>query len=242
MPKINEITTSNPFYVHIKPWEAKDRTEITRDDKKYFTPCESLGFTELPQVNHIFKNPTEEQKKIFHDRWVNELVKDETKKYEYFETIISSGYTEEQAKSIIEFSIQDSIRAKDYADVNEKYGGIASNWMTAATALGGLRQLYSDPESAPTFICHTLNLAYFLTRNLRGYYQYHVYNSPGDDFDMNRYQADVYGSKIPGTLANTAFFTETKINPIVLTLSSFLPYRYQDSIASILSLPNLFLC
>ncbi|OGI06309.1 MAG: hypothetical protein A3F80_04770 [Candidatus Melainabacteria bacterium RIFCSPLOWO2_12_FULL_35_11] len=58
---------------------------------------------------------------------------------------------------------------------------------------------------------------------------------------MNRYQADVYGSKIPGTLANTAFFTETKINPIVLTLSSFLPYRYQDSIASILSLPNLCL-
>ncbi len=239
MPRVNEITTSNPFYTHIRPGEAKDRDELIRDDKKYFTPVESLGFTDFPKAIHFFKNPTEEQKKIFHEKWVHELVKDETKEDEFIEALISSSYTKEQAKSILHFAKYNAIRAKDYALVNEKYGGIASNWMTAATTLGVLRQLYEDPDSDPDFIAHTLNISYFVTRSLRGYYQYHVYNSPGDDLDMNRYQADVYGSKIPGALANTAFFTETKINPVILTLSSLLPYRYQDSVASVLSLPNL---
>ena len=241
MPKVNATTTSKPFYTHIKPWETKDRSEITRDDKEYFTPQESFGFTDLPQANHIFKNPTDEQKKIFHEKFVHELIADiNGNKYsECIEALISSGYTEEQAKSIIYFSQLNAKRAKKYASVNEKYGGIASNWMTAATTLGVLRQLYDDPDSDPDFIAHTLNISYFVTRSLRGYYQYHVYNTPGDDLDMNRYQADVYGSKIPGAFANTAFFTETKINPVILTLSSLLPYRYQDSVASVLSLPNL---
>ena len=241
MPRVNEITTSNPFYTHIKPWEAKDRDELTRKDKENFTPIESKGFVDLLQVNDLFSNPTPEQKKIFHKKWVNEVTSDKTGNEEdkCIKALISSGYTEEQAKSIICSSRLNALRARNYAIFNEKYGGIASNWMTAATTLGVLRQLYEDPDSDPDFIAHTLNLSYFVTRSLRGYYQYHVYNSSGDDLDMNRYQADVYGSKIPGALANTAFFTETKINPIVLTLSSLLPYKYQDSIASVLSLPNL---
>lgn len=243
MPRVNEITTSNPFYTHIKPWEAKDRDEIKREDKENFTPTESLGFAEHPQANHFFKNPTEEQKKIFHEKWINELVEDESgkKRNKYIGVLINSGYTGNQAEPVIDFSVENATRAKNYALVNEKYGGIASKWMTAATLLGVLRQLYEDPDSDSDLVSHTLSFAYFLTRSLRGYYQYHVYNSPGDDLDMNRYQSDVYGSKIPGTLANAAFFTETKINPVVLTLSSLLPYKYQDSVAGVLSLPNLCL-
>ena len=241
--KINEITTPNSFYRHIYPWLAKYRDKVTRSDKEHFIPIESKGSENLVKVEDLFNNPTEEQRRIFHKKWIHELFcganqKDKVKLFRG--ELIKAGFTVEQAELIIEFSYDNATRAKSWATDNEKKGKIASNYMNVAVILGFIRSLVMDSDKSDVSVFENLiNIAFGFSSGMRGYYQYSLYGRDDDEAAMNIYQSDIYGNKIAGSLGKSAVFCETKLNPYILTLSGLLPARFQDPVIGISLLPNL---
>ena len=241
--RINEITTPNSFYRHIFPWRAKYRGEIRRSDKGQFIPIESKGSENLVKVDDLFKNPTDEQRGIFNDKWISQIISEHggIEKYQVckFE-LEKSGLTSEEAISVLDFSVNNARRAKDWAIDNEKKGKIASNYMNVAIILGLIRNLVMDTDRSDVSVFENLiNIAFGFTSGMRGYYQYSLYGRDDDEAAMNIYQSDIYGNKIAGFLGKSAVFCETKLNPFILTLSGLLPARYQDPVFGLALLPNL---
>ena len=241
--KINEITTPNSFYRHIHPWLAKYRSQITRSDKEHFITIESKGSENLVQVEDLFHNPTDEQRRIFHKKWISEIVSDQSgiEKFQVCKSELEkSGLTSEQAVSAIVFSANNARRARDWATDNEKKGKIASNYMNVAVILGFIRSLVMDPDKSDVSVFENLiNIAFGFSSGMRGYYQYSLYGRDDDEAAMNEYQGDIYGNQIACKLGKSAVFCETKLNPYILTLSGLLPARFQDPVIGLSLLPNL---
>lgn len=233
---IDQNCQLNAFHRNIFNARPKQPHEITKSDSENYTPRESKGFEEGFTAKDLFENPTDEDKKTFHERWVNEIAADIKPQEEFREYLIDRGYSEEQSEQIVYSGIEGIARQKSWSKVNEETGKEAFNLVNGIIGLGVVKELL-DNESVPKIIRTAVGLAYGACRGRRNYLQNFLYDRPDDDAAMNRYQADVYDNKVAGVLANAATFTEMKINSWALPLVELLPEKFKEPAKKLLTLP-----
>lgn len=229
----------NIFYRSLFDTKIKLSPKLTKEDLEKPLPEGVKIQNELVLASDLFKNPTEEQKKIFNEFWINDLKVDRTneKINTYRLKLEENGCSKEEASEIVRYSNSNIDRIKDWAEVNEHYGNIGSAASTGTIALGVVKYLL-DNESTPKILRTAVDLAYGVSRGTRSYTQYTVYNLEDDDAGLNRFQAKYYGNKVDGTLANASTFTETKINSWAYALVELFPERYSAPLKKLLSLPT----
>ena len=232
-------SASNIFYRSLFGAKVKSPSELTKEDLEKPLPEGIKIQNELVLAKDLFESPTEEQKKIFNEFWVNDAILDVSgEKHDLQKSLlIESGHSNEQADSILDFSEQNVYRAIDWAEANEYYGNIGSIASTGTIALGVAKHLL-DHESTPKLLRTAVNLAYGATKSTRSYTQYTTYNREDDDAGLNRFQAEYYGNKVDGVLANASTFTETKINSWAYALVELLPEKFSAPIKKLLALPT----
>ena len=233
---INQNCQLNAFYRNIFNARPKQLSEVTKSDLENYTPKESKGFDENITASDLFQNPTDEDKKMLNERWVNDLHSQNNNKEEARNYLIDKGYSEEQSAAVITYGITSVARQQEWSKANEETGKTASNLVNGIIGLGVAKELL-DHESVPKVIRTIASLAYGACRGTRNYLQNFLYNRPDDDAAMNRYQADIYDNKVAGALANAATFTEMKINSWALPLVELLPEKFKDPAKKLLTLP-----
>ena len=232
---IDHIRLNNTFYNPINNW--KHNVNPTREDKENIDHKGRKGFGDAVTAEDIFDNPTEEDKQLFHEAWVNEL-RSERKSFEEFDDhLANKGFDSDQGYKVLANSIQNSVRAKSWAEENEKRCKVASDSMTASIVCGITNNVL-DSESIPSVIRHGVNLAQGIAQGTRAYNQYSTYNRPDDDVALNVFEGTALGNKLSSALGQTTAIAETKIKPWAMVLTSFLPEPYRTSTRQILTLPN----
>ena len=232
---IDHIRLNNSFYNPVNNW--KHNATPTREDKENIDHKGRKGFGDAVTAEDIFDNPTEEDKKIFNKTWAKEATNSETVAIEKFEHLLNKGLSEEQAFEVIQQSIKNQQRAKNWAEENEKKCKLASDAMTASIACG-IASNVLDSESIPSVIRHGVNLAQGIAQGTRAYNQYSVYNRPDDDASLNRFEADYYGNNLSASLANDTTFMETKVKSWGMAVTAFLPEPFRTSVRQLITLPN----
>lgn len=174
-------------------------------------------------------------------KWINELYEGKISYGKLIQAIQSQGFTEEEAKEILDEAIYHSERSSDWALANEKYGGIAANSALVAACLGVLKTVVEGSESTPPFIKNVIGILHGGACASRGYFQYgYVYGRKIDDEKAkNNYEGEFYGNTLSSTFADLAYIFESKINLIPLPLLGLTSEETQKTISSLLSLMNI---
>ena len=233
---VTPINTKNHFYNRFLGPGPIKKEEITEKHRTSFIPIESKGWEHPITAFDLFENPTEEDKEMFDRYWVNKIVSGEKLNSEYIEHLVKKGYSQEQAKYIISFAVNDVPRRVKWAQFNETNGKRASLAVNATIVLGIIKQLL--PDSASKIFKTLINLAYGVTRSLRNFFQYSTYNRPDDDVSMNRYQSELYNNKASGWHGILSGLTELKVNSWALTLIELIPEQVKIIVRNILLLPS----
>src|SRR3989338_4072397 len=124
---IDQNCQLNAFYRNIFNARPKQPSEITKSDLESYTPKESKGFDESITAVDLFQNSTEQDKKLFDDKWVAHVVSEPEDEETYAASLIKHNYSQEAAEAIIDYSIDNSERQKSWSKVNEETGKEASN-------------------------------------------------------------------------------------------------------------------
>lgn len=219
---VDQMKLTNSFYRSICPWRDKPQNGITREDKEHLSPPGRKGFEHSVTAEDIFINPTEEDKKIFHNKWVNEIYAGKKSQDELIAYLLKREFTEEQAQEIINNSLDNVDRQKDWSEYNETNGKTASQLMNGAIALGIASKLL-DSESVPKTLRTVVNFTHGAALGARSKYQGSIYNSRDDDASKNRFEAEMYGGEAVGKMANGAMIVETKVRFWAQPLVELLP-------------------
>ncbi|MBI3591020.1 MAG: hypothetical protein HY094_06570 [Candidatus Melainabacteria bacterium] len=234
MPKVQD----SAIFSHPKKLFQKANTKA---EVEIFKPREFKYGTERISFTDIYKSQARsiepEQLEKNNNNWIKEIYLNKHFYKEYIDCLKTDGFTEIEAKNILDQTIYHFNRAKSSATAQESLGKIASHATTVNIILCLAKHLL-DSNPAPRLLHTVINLTYGFTKSIRSYFQYSIYNRPDDDAAMNRYQADVYGNEVSGKLATASTFTEIKINSWAYTLAELLPEEYGTPVKKILSLPT----
>lgn len=233
----NSVTQVSPFSKLPLASQVKTKEQITRADLE--SPRLGKGWSDLVQVDDLFHNPNEEQKNTFCKRWLPIAMLDKTgeKEKDCLLRLIESGYTKEQAESIIEYSYRNVDRAKESAIANNHFGRIASYAASGSILFGVIKHLF-DFESHPV-VKTVIGFAQGVAKSIRSFIMYgKIYNREDDDASLNRYLAEKYGNKISGHMAKAAVTTETAINTWAYPLVELLPENLGEAAKKIISNVN----
>ena len=232
---IDHIRLNNTFYNSVNNW--KHNATPTREEKEEINHKGRKGFGDAVTAEDIFDNPTEEDKKTFNKKWINELRSGKKPLETFYDHLVNKGFDGDQSRNILVNSATNQARAKSWAEENEKRCKVASDSMTASIVCGITNNVL-DSESIPSVIRHGVNLAQGIAQGTRAYNQYSTYNRPDDDVALNVFEGTTLGNKLSSALGQTTAIAETKIKPWAMVLTSFLPEPYRTSTRQILTLPN----
>src|SRR3989338_2303807 len=166
---INKTSPANSFY-NILPSKMKRKDEYTKSDIESFSPPAGKGWVDTVEVTDFFPNPTDEQKKMFPKKWVQDVMQDKTGKKEndVRDYLTKNGYTKEEAEANVVYSIKNALRVKDTALSLESRGKIASLACNVTIFLGFLKTLFNLENNpwAKTIV----NFAYGISRSVRSFF------------------------------------------------------------------------
>lgn len=215
--------------------------------KEAFEPLENSCGADHTTVKNIFISPTNVQKKCFHKAWFREYFnKGNFKDDEYLDLLVENNLEISDSEILLEQSRQNAFRAATWSTHNETIGGKASGFALLSLAAGVVKQVFFnhdseidnfEPTNLRSYVPKTFHILNSLFRSQRNLNQYTMYSLPDDDAAMNVYQADVYGNKIAGGLAEMSTFMETKINPVFFPLSELLPKNLGEYFRRLAVLP-----
>ena len=235
--KIHKLIQANSFYRNIFNLKLKDKNKITKEDSECFRPRESKGWEDGITVYDLFENPTKEDKKMFEERWINKIYSGEKIPEDLGKYLIKRGYSKEQSEYILSCVPTNVTRQKLWACENEKVGKEASLLVNASIVFGVIKE-HLDFNSVPDIVKSSFNFLYGLSRGIRNYRQYYLYNRVDDDANCNRYQKDIYGNKLAGSIGSLSMIFERKINPYLFPIVELLEDKVKLPLKRLLSLPT----
>ena len=181
----------------------------------------------------------------FADNWIKKLANDETCNIRdaYSEYLLKYGFSEENAKLILNNSYDNALRAGIWSHHNIALGKKSSRFALLSLFTGIIKQWFfpSSNEGEVADSPHrplALSILNSLFRSQRNLNQYKIYSLPDDDAAMNVYQADVYGNKIAGSLAHASTFMERNINPYLVPISEILPSNVGECFRRLVVIPT----
>ena len=199
-----------------------------------------ITFKEIShEINKSSTNTHPLEEELFKEL-IKDIIKRETPKEVLINILIQNGFTLEESNSILDQAIYHSLRAADWANEDENKSKQASTWMLYSLISGIGKILLSNFESLPDSFKSILSFFQNSASALRGFFQFKLYGErPDEDRAENEYEAKEYGNKASAFFANEAYRFETKINPFILPILSFLNENIQKAIKPLLSLPNI---
>lgn len=257
--KIENFKSNNLYYSQLLAWR-KNRFS-TEELKESFEPIESKWGSGNILANDIFDNPTIDENKKFDKYWINEISARRISSENFSDYLKKVGMDEGLVDEIVDSAFLMKDNLKGWSSANESIGKKASRFAFLSLVAGVIKQVFfnhdkeiaaSNPSDSPRndvlnedyktmgpwdYISKTVDIFYSLFRSQRNLHQYTMYSLPDDDAAMNVYQADVYGNKIAGGLAEMSTFMETKINPLLIPLSEFLPKNLGEYFRKLAVLP-----
>ncbi|GEM_PF-2432002 len=144
-------------------------------------------------------------------KWVNKIFSELNI---YRDTVLElqkKGYTKDEAKAMLDKSIKISEGSTQWALTNETNCTKSASAILLALPFGVLQSVLNHLDFIhPSFKIFNGFLHNFFIQ-IRNYFQYKTYSGIKDEKGKNNYEAEVYGNKPVGTLANLACFTEIKL-------------------------------
>ena len=158
------------------------RQKITKkEDLEKMSPPEFKAGIERVSLNEIIKiNYTDNAKDTAKEKkeeetdankWINYLFAEKALYGQYVLLVQTQGYTQTEAKDIVDQAIYHTERATHSAIDHEVKAGISANAMLLSAGVGILSNVLKGSDSTPQFIQQALNITKNAAVGLRGHFQ-----------------------------------------------------------------------
>src|SRR3989338_5491718 len=119
---------------------------------------------------------------------------------------------------------------KDWARKNEINGHLAYIALTTGLIAGvGEKFFIKEDEDSPNTVANVFNIIQTCSSVIGNQAINEVYSRDDDDLGQNKVEAKYFNNETSLALGKTATISETRVNPIIRTLSLFLPKNIQEA-------------